>query len=662
MKLTENFSKEPVDIKIKKLIEWNKKYPRAKLSPQNINNLKFYAKTDEDFANLLAEYNKMQKYYDYVRAGNTKGFLTRENAKRLKEGNIRGVFGYPTSTETLAKKYRIMPAKIDHIVSKYGSMKDFLEAYSTGKLDNEDIFVLKDNLRKNIPVNGNNPGLNLLWNKIFEKDLGNNFYINKKQLHFFDQDELLKALDLLEEKEKQFIIKKFGIETGKTSSLDDSKDILNVSWSRVGQLLPILLRKLNNICSANPAIFNTLLETHDLTDEETKQMDNIAAKLFSSNCIFIPDKKYDLIPDSISNDTIESLMNKYLDIDKAHNHTHGQNIESLHLPTKIYNVLAKNGIRTVEELAKHSKEKIFYLEGMGITLFEQLCEILENNEIGKQFLQDKKWPEDDSIFILNLSNRSFRALHRNNITSVKQLADLNKFELLKLKSLGETSADEILDKFKVFCDENPDFRKEFVDTKPSGTTIDLLDLSTRAYNALINNQITSIEKLYMLNDSEILNINSIGESSAVEIIEKLKTFLQNNPDFSDDLSKSKLNKSLSISILDLSVRSFGALEKNGILTIEDLEKVSYEELLGIKNIGVGSAREIVEKLEIFEHQISSQSEEEPSQLKTLKEQKQEASSKEQTAYSKVNSAKKLSDAYDKLLNKDNNNFRKIDEE
>ena len=660
MGLTENSPKKPlesVDIKIKELIEWNKKYPRAKLSPQNIDNLRFYAKTDEDFEKLLAEYNRMKKHYDYVRAGNTKGFLTKINAIKIKEGNIRGVFGYPTSTEILAKKYRIMPAKIDHIVSKYGSMERFLKAYSAGKLDDEDIFILKDNLRKNIPVNGNNPGLNLLWNKIFEKDLGNNFYINKKQLHFFDQDELLKSLDLLEEKEKEFIIKKFGIETGKTSSLDDSKDTLNVSRSRVGQLLPILLRKLNNICSANPAIFNTLLKTHDLTDEETKQMDNIAAKLFSSNCIFIPDTKYTLFPDSISKNTLKNLMNEYLDIDKAHN-TQGQNIESLHLPTKVYNVLAKSGIRTVEELAKHSKEEIFYLEGMGITLFEQLCEILENNEIGKQFLQDKKWPEDDSIFILNLSNRSFRALHRNNITSVKQLADLNKFELLKLKSLGETSADEILDKFKVFCDENPDFRKEFVDAKPSGTTIDLLDLSTRAYNALINNQITSIEKLYMLNNSEILNINSIGESSAVEIIEKLKTFLQNNPDFSDDLSKSKLNKSLSISILDLSVRSFGALEKNGILTIADLEKVSYEELLGIKNIGVGSAREIVEKLEIFEHQISSQSEEEPSQLETLKEQKQEASSKEQALSSKVSSAKKLSDAYDQLLNP---NVQNLDE-
>lgn len=49
--------------------------------------------------------------------------------------------------------------------------------------------------------------------------------------------------------------------------------------------------------------------------------------------------------------------------------------------------------------------------------------------------------------------------------------------------------------------------------------------------------------------------------------------------------------------LGLSARSYNALYRNGIDTVQQLQKMSEEDLQKIRNLGAGSIREIIAKLQ-----------------------------------------------------------------
>lgn len=71
---------------------------------------------------------------------------------------------------------------------------------------------------------------------------------------------------------------------------------------------------------------------------------------------------------------------------------------------------------------------------------------------------------------------------------------------------------------------------------------------------------------------------------------------------SNKVVEKSTSKSISISMLDLSVRSYNCLKRAGFETLEDLSGLTLRELTAIKNLGKKSVDEIVEKLE--EHGIS----------------------------------------------------------
>ena len=53
--------------------------------------------------NISESFKKLQGYYQYVRYRKYSGKLTEEQISRCKEGNVRGAFGYPESTEKIAQ-------------------------------------------------------------------------------------------------------------------------------------------------------------------------------------------------------------------------------------------------------------------------------------------------------------------------------------------------------------------------------------------------------------------------------------------------------------------------------------------------------------------------------------------------------------------------------
>ncbi|MGL6125217.1 MAG: DNA-directed RNA polymerase subunit alpha [Metamycoplasmataceae bacterium] len=77
---------------------------------------------------------------------------------------------------------------------------------------------------------------------------------------------------------------------------------------------------------------------------------------------------------------------------------------------------------------------------------------------------------------------------------------------------------ENLDLNNIFEDESP--KKE--DSKFESMTIDDLDLTVRSTNGLRRAKISKVSELISLSESELKNINSIGEKSVNEIVAKLE--------------------------------------------------------------------------------------------------------------------------------------------
>lgn len=119
-------------------------------------------------------------------------------------------------------------------------------------------------------------------------------------------------------------------------------------------------------------------------------------------------------------------------------------------------------------------------------------------------------------------------------------------------------------------------------------------------------QLVSFERLYF----ELWTDGSLGPSEAISesakifnehlsILVGLKPELQDSQIMleKEEVSKEKEIINLTIEDLDLSVRSFNCLKRNGINTIHDLANKSEEDIRKLRNLGQKSLKEIIDKLE-----------------------------------------------------------------
>lgn len=169
-----------IDEKIDELIKWNKEYPMMRLDEENHMvdlhnsdyidydmveyNERYLNIHDKDELTLGERYDRLesiskrfkelQNYYEYVKSRKYRGKLTEEQISRCKEGNVRGVFGYPESTEKIAHDYGISEDDIyglDNILSKYVSIENYLVQENLGwKDDNFNFYEVDLNNDKGI--------------------------------------------------------------------------------------------------------------------------------------------------------------------------------------------------------------------------------------------------------------------------------------------------------------------------------------------------------------------------------------------------------------------------------------------------------------------------------------------------------------------------------
>lgn len=177
---------------------------------------------------------------------------------------------------------------------------------------------------------------------------------------------------------------------------------------------------------------------------------------------------------------------------------------------------------------------------------------------------------DTLISDLNISTKSINCLMKANIMTIRELLIYSKHDLLKIRGIGLNGVVEIDTiirmlgyslKYDDFCN---------IENSALNISIKHLNLSTRLKNALLRNDIFTIDTLITYSRNDLLKINSVGVKGIDEI---------------------------EIALASLGYKLLST-EENNILDTEEIENITLEQLKRIRSF-------IVEEQKIIDRYSSN---------------------------------------------------------
>lgn len=277
-----------IDEHIEILVKWCEKYPRIKVASdmsylEIVKLAKLSVGPDEDYNDLLKEYDEMQKHYTYIRERNYAGKLTEEQIKKCKDGNVQGIFGYPTRVEELSKRLKIKPNKVEYILLKYGSLEEFCMRYLNKELDNEDKWKLGENLKECIDISClNSKGLDLIFGEILRIKSNGKDYTG---IPFYYGNKLVEQLNRLQFRETAMLANSFSLTNEPKLTQKEFGATFGVSHTRVYQLVKKSIDKLRDNGAAKKVSLpsNQVQEIREILEKNLSVYDNM----------FYPDKEFE---------------------------------------------------------------------------------------------------------------------------------------------------------------------------------------------------------------------------------------------------------------------------------------------------------------------------------------------------------------------------------
>lgn len=484
-----------IEEKIDEMIEWNKKYPQMRLDKNAYSHIKseskaifieYFLKDEESKFNLydageltdgerydrlnslVERFEKLQGYYRYATQRKYRGKLTKEQISRCKEGNVRGVFGYPESTEKIANDYNCNIDRLDYILSRYGTISNYLVQEHLG------------------------------WDekKFFEINLNNDVGIERliasaqgfRRGTIYNRDVVLEQLNRIEfsdntelsENRRKALMKYYGINEEKKYAEDIAKEI-NVSTATVHNYINIALKTLRE----HEKDFDiTYIPNFDKIDEEDRKkiVDALGNYAFGKPDKYNIENLNELVDickaiEKYGTTRISDEEKEKKDIEAQIEDLQSQievgniQIEKLDLTIREYNSLHRAGIQTVQDIIDYDKkyegyglEKIRNLSSRGANeirrKIEIYREILEADSTEIEDLQEISPEEEErlereriletSLEELDLSARSFNILKKARKNSLQDLLHKSKKDLLKFRGMGKASSDEIISKLSEY--------------------------------------------------------------------------------------------------------------------------------------------------------------------------------------------------------------------
>ena len=283
----------------------------------------------------------------------------------------------PEDIKDLVLKYRISPKKIYFILSKYGSMENFIEKYARGELDEETLKVLKDNLRFSINTDTEKKDLDELCDSVKRKDKG---------ITIYSEHYLSLATSKIEQELKEIVAMRFGVRLERKISISAIADKFgkNTYWVN---------RRLDD---AYKIIRTTFNNSRDRLNIDEYISDEIRDQILGSNIIFYPDQEYRNIPDDIDYKELREKIHRQRDIKLDEDEQKRKDDEQrkkeedaafalkteeygdkkiedvLKLSKRAFNCLQKAGINTIADLISCSDEDLIRIEGLGRKTFDEI--------------------------------------------------------------------------------------------------------------------------------------------------------------------------------------------------------------------------------------------------------------------------------------------------
>jgi DNA-directed RNA polymerase alpha subunit len=160
----------------------------------------------------------------------------------------------------------------------------------------------------------------------------------------------------------------------------------------------------------------------------------------------------------------------------------------------------------------------------------------------------------------------------------------------------------MLEKTRQELDLHPEEQPSALDNIP----LDVLGLSRKAYNCLRRAGLRTVAEVAALTDERLLSIRNLGVTTLAEIRGKLTIYLDNHPlpeqhqpPEPSPVTRVYLSKNTPIDVLRLSIQSYNALWRGGIITIGQLAQMSPEQILNIQTVDEKSLVEIEGKLRAY---------------------------------------------------------------
>lgn len=217
--------------------------------------------------------------------------------------------------------------------------------------------------------------------------------------------------------------------------------------------------------------------------------------------------------------------------------------------------------------------------------------VVKNNKIICE--SDSVIIANESIDVLNLSTRSYRALCRIGMLNLADLVDQSFEKLITVQNLGCKSVCEICDKLKDYLDCVHPINKEFsehiksdaplvitsIDCISNHIPIESLNLSKRPYNCLKNNGIDYIMQVSGFSFNDLMKICNMGSKSAEEILKAVSQFQKCGMNSIHTKRKFIRISDGPIKLLKLSDEDYSILYSNEITTIGQIINYSLNQLV-----------------------------------------------------------------------------------
>lgn len=455
--LLEN-TKETIYDKIKRLKQFCEKHPYAF---SNLYRLRENLNKKEKM-----EFEKVFKDYTYIRERKSRGKLPKKLEEELNNSQIGGVFKNE-DIEEFYEEYEIGDKEKRQIINEFGNMEKLKKFYikymiklANAKNYNE-IHRIKIENRESAMENPKMPLVRnfYLGSQSLEKQKAllnfiSYMYGEKYATNIIlgpEVDVILEKIlrEMLTDRERYIVEFKFGLKREE----EIPKEVRNMKQQSMYQIMCYqVVRKirkkeikdvfLNHLYKPSEEFIRAYFSKRDVFEKDSEQLSD-EDKQELLNMIDVENENIGVIDE----DTIEEMA-----------------IENINFSTQLlYKAMKYNGINTVGDLLERarSKKDLLTMAYIGNKEAEEIIEKL--SEFGITVYNGVKTREKIGLEIksLNLSHRTYMLLARNEIYTVEQLVERikSKDDLLQLRWIGETTANEIIEKLAengitIYKDEN----------------------------------------------------------------------------------------------------------------------------------------------------------------------------------------------------------------